>query len=100
MQILVNENNEIVNYVIVGSVSMEGHTTIDITEDIVPELFFDLYKPKLFLYEDKTIVVNNNYIEEDESVENNDETIEHIIKKQQVEINHLYEHLKLTKPHI
>ncbi|OEL06907.1 hypothetical protein AST13_02390 [Staphylococcus xylosus] len=100
MQILVNENNEIVNYAIVGSVSMEGHNTIDITEDSVPELFFDLYKPKLFLYEDKTIVVNNNYNEEDESVENSDETIEHIIKKQQFEINHLYEHLKLTKPHI
>ncbi|WP_217971502.1 DUF2977 domain-containing protein [Staphylococcus xylosus] len=100
MQILVNENNEIVNYVIVGSVSMEGHNTIDITEDIVPELFFDLYKPKLFLYEDKTIVVNNNYIEKYESVENNDETIELKIKNQQVEINHLYEHLKLTKPHI
>lgn len=100
MRILVNENHEIVNYVTVGSVSMEGHKTIDISETKVPELFFDLYKPKLFLYENEAIVVNNNYLEEDELAGPNDETIEHIIERQQTEIDYLYEYHQLTKPNM
>lgn len=100
MRILVNENNEIVNYVTVGSVSMEGHETIEVTEEKVPELFFDLYKPKLFLYENETIIVNDDYIEEEDFIENNDKMIERIIERQQIEIDYLYEYHQLAKPDI
>ncbi|RIM88317.1 DUF2977 domain-containing protein [Staphylococcus xylosus] len=101
MQILVNEKNEIVNYVTVGSVSMEGHETIEISELEIPELFMDLYKPGLFIYQDNKISVNPNYNEyQEEQLEDMEINDREMLKRHQKEIDHLYEYHQLAKPDI
>lgn len=96
MQILINENKEIVNYAIVGGVSSEGYETIEILDSDIPDLFVDLYKPGLFVYQDNRISVNPNYSEYQE--EQLEVTYRDIIERHQKEIDYLYEHHQLTKP--
>lgn len=96
MQILINSKNEITDYVIVGNIRKDGHDTVSIENSQIPDLFIDLYKPRLFLYKDEKIIVNKNYDEQSiiSEFDNNSKTILEI----QNEINYLYEHLNLERP--
>lgn len=57
MQILVNENNLITSYAIVGGFE-DG---IEIDDSIVPQDFTQNYKPKYYSYQNEQIIVNPNY---------------------------------------
>lgn len=62
MRILINKNNEIIDYAIVGS--LDGDFEID--DSIVPQGFIVHFKPTRYLYNEGTIEVNNNFEEENE----------------------------------
>lgn len=68
MQILLNENNEIIQYATIGGVERDGYETIEIDDSQVPELFLELFKPKLFIYSNGKITVNQSYWEESETM--------------------------------
>ena len=62
MQILINENNLIISYAIVGG--FDGGIEVD--DSIIPQDFIVYFKPKRYLYNKGAIEVNNDYEEENE----------------------------------
>lgn len=62
MRILINKDNEIVNYAIVGSI--DGDIAID--DSIVPQNFLLYFKPKRYLYNEGEIKVNSDFEENTE----------------------------------
>lgn len=58
MQIRINENNEITDYVGVGSIEGGQEYTGE-----VPEAFYLNFKPSYYLLQDSEIIVNPNYEE-------------------------------------
>lgn len=62
MQILVNKNNQIISFAVVGG--FDGGIEID--DSIVPQGFISYFKPKRYLYNEGTIEVNNDFEEEKE----------------------------------
>ncbi|MDW4090457.1 DUF2977 domain-containing protein [Staphylococcus saprophyticus] len=62
MRILINKNNEIIDYAIVGS--LDGDFEID--DSIVPQGFMLHFKPKRYLYNEGTIEVNSDFEEDTE----------------------------------
>ncbi|WP_436860520.1 DUF2977 domain-containing protein [Staphylococcus caeli] len=61
MRILINKNNEIVGYSIVGN--LDGD--IEVSDSIFPSTFRDEYKAGKFKYIDDTIIFNNDFYEEE-----------------------------------
>lgn len=61
MQILINNDNEITNYAIVGGFE-DG-----IEVDNIPDSFIVNFKPRYYLYNEEKIEVNKEYKEETES---------------------------------
>lgn len=59
MQILINNNDEIIGYALIGGFE----NGIEIAEDNIPQGFFQNYKPQYYIYENETISINNNYQE-------------------------------------
>lgn len=57
MQILINTNDEIINYALVGGFE-DG---VEVDDSIVPQDFTQNYKPKYYLYQNEQIIVNPNY---------------------------------------
>lgn len=70
MQILLNNNNEITNYAIVGGFE----NGIEIEE--FPTNFRETFKPKLYKYIDSQIVLNDNYVENEEPPKQKNDDIE------------------------
>lgn len=62
MRILINKNNEIIDYAIVGS--LDGDFEVD--DSIVPQGFILYFKPKRYLYKEGKIEVNNDFEEDTE----------------------------------
>ncbi|MDW4283500.1 DUF2977 domain-containing protein [Staphylococcus saprophyticus] len=62
MRILINKNNEIIDYAIVGS--LDGDFEID--DSIVPQGFIVHFKPSRYLYKEGTIEVNSDFEEDTE----------------------------------
>lgn len=62
MRILINKNNEIIDYAIVGS--LDGDFEID--DSIVPQDFMLYFKPKRYLYNEGAIELNSDFEEETE----------------------------------
>lgn len=60
MQILLNNNNAITAYAINGG--FDGG--IEISEETVPNGFYKKFKPNYFMYENKEIKLNPNYLEQ------------------------------------
>ena len=60
MRILLNDNDEIIGYAIVGG--LEGD--FEISDDIIPLEFTKTFKPKYYLYQNEKIIVNPSYEEE------------------------------------
>lgn len=60
MRILINKNNEIIDYAIVGS--LDGDFEVD--DSIVPQGFILHFKPTRYLYNEGTIEVNSDFEEE------------------------------------
>lgn len=59
MQISINNNSEVISYVLVGGIS-DG---IQIEKESLPSSFIELFKPKKFKYENGKVINNPNYIE-------------------------------------
>lgn len=59
MQISINDNSEVISYVLVGGIS-DG---IQIEKESLPSYFIELFKPKKFKYENGEVINNPNYIE-------------------------------------
>ncbi|MDN6014951.1 MAG: DUF2977 domain-containing protein [Lactiplantibacillus plantarum] len=59
MQILVNSENEITDYVLLGQ-SAGG---IEIENEALPDNFFETFKPKCYLYKDGQIILNENWVD-------------------------------------
>lgn len=57
MQILLNSNNEITDYAVVGGFDN------GVEVDEIPTNFREMFKPKLYKYIDNHIVLNENYVE-------------------------------------
>lgn len=70
MQILLNSNNEITNYAVVGGFE----NGIEIEE--IPTNFREMFKPKLYKYIDNQIVLNNEYNENEEPPKEKNSDIE------------------------
>lgn len=62
MQILVNENNLIISFAVVGGFE----NGIEIDDSIVPQGFISYFKPKRYLYKEGTIELNKDFEEENE----------------------------------
>ncbi len=74
MIILTNSNNEIISYSLLGYI--DGGILID--ETTMPKDFFNLFKPKYYLYHEDKIIKNLNYREEDENIAYRDVEIEEL----------------------
>lgn len=59
MEIKFNENNEILEYAMVGDLS-DG---LEIDDSIIPDDFEENFKPSFYLFKDNEIIVNPNYEE-------------------------------------
>lgn len=59
MQILVNDESEITDYVLLGQ-STGG---IEVVSEELPDNFFDAFKPKYYLYKDGQIILNKNWVD-------------------------------------
>ncbi|WP_204236149.1 DUF2977 domain-containing protein [Mammaliicoccus sciuri] len=70
MQILLNSNNEITNYAIVGGFE----NGVEVEE--FPTNFREMFKPKLYKYIDNQILLNNNYVENEEPLKEKNNDIE------------------------
>lgn len=70
MQILLNDKKEITSYAIVGGFE----NGIEIEE--IPTNFREMFKPKLYKYIDKQIVLNNDYVENEEPPKEKNSDIE------------------------
>ena len=62
MQILINTNDEIINYAIVGGFE-DG-----IEIDNIPDNFIVNFKPRYYLFEDNEIIVNKDYKEDTDEI--------------------------------
>lgn len=62
MRILINKDNEIIDYAIVGS--LDGDFEID--DSIVPQDFMLHFKPTRYLYNERTIELNSDFEEDTE----------------------------------
>ena len=65
MQILVNSNNEIIAYAVVGGIEREGYETVTIEDNQVPNSFRETFKPSLYIFENGEVKLNPNYHEEE-----------------------------------
>ncbi|WP_436894756.1 DUF2977 domain-containing protein [Mammaliicoccus sciuri] len=70
MQILLNSNNEVISYAVVGGFE----NGIEIEE--IPTNFREMFKPKLYKYIDNQIVLNNEYNENEEPPKEKNSDIE------------------------
>ncbi len=70
MQILLNSNNEITSYAIVGGFES------GIEVDEIPTNFREMFKPKRYKYIDSQIVLNDNYVENEEPPKQKNDDIE------------------------
>lgn len=59
MEIKFNENNEILEYAMVGDLS-DG---LEIDDSIIPDDFEENFKPSFYLFKDNEIIINSNYEE-------------------------------------
>ena len=69
MQILVNSNNEIIAYAVIGGIEREGYETVTIEDNQVPNSFRELFKSSFYIFKNGEIKLNPNYHEETEKVE-------------------------------
>ena len=65
MQILLNQNNEIIAYAVVGGIEREGYETVTIEDNQVPNSFRELFKPSFYIFENEEIKLNPNFHEEE-----------------------------------
>ena len=65
MQILVNSNNEIIAYAVIGGIEREGYETVTIEDNKVPNSFRETFKPSLYIFENGEVKLNPNYHEEE-----------------------------------
>lgn len=65
MQILLNQNNEIIAYAIIGGVEREGYETVTIEDNQVPNSFRETFKPSFYIFENEEVKLNPNYHEEE-----------------------------------
>lgn len=59
MQIIVNDKNEITDYVLLG----QSSGGIEIANETLPDNFFDTFKPGCYLYKDGQISLNENWVD-------------------------------------
>lgn len=59
MQISINNNSEVISYVLVGGIS----NGVEIEKESLPSYFIELFKPKKFKYENGEVINNPNYVE-------------------------------------
>lgn len=96
MQILLNQNNEIIAYAVVGGIEREGYETVTIEDNQVPDSFRELFKPSFYIFENGEVKLNPNYHEENEEIElpqvppvefpTSDEALRHMFSSMQVQI--------------
>ena len=96
MQILVNSNNEIIAYAVIGGIEREGYETVTIEDNQVPNSFRELFKSSFYIFKNGEIKLNPNYHEETEKVEppqvpqinfpTSDEELRHMFSSMQVQI--------------
>lgn len=65
MQILVNENNLIISYAVVGGF-VDG---IEISDSILPDTFVAEFKPHKFKYEDGVVSYNRDFSDSEEATQ-------------------------------
>lgn len=65
MQILLNQNNDIIAYAVVGGIEREGYETVTIEDNQVPNSFRELFKPSFYIFENEEIKLNPNFHEEE-----------------------------------
>ncbi|MGP0637782.1 DUF2977 domain-containing protein [Staphylococcus xylosus] len=88
MQILVDKNNSIISYALIGGFE----NGIEINEDRIPSNFVESFKPNYFLYKDGEIKVNTNYEEKIEQypkaidLSTSDEALRQMFSSMQVQI--------------
>lgn len=70
MQILLNDKKEITDYAVVGGFE----NGIEVDEN--PTNFREMFKPKLYKYIDNHIVLNDNYIENEEQPKQKNDDME------------------------
>lgn len=67
MQILVDKNDLIISYALIGGFE----NGIEVNEDKIPSNFVESFKPSYFLYKNGEIKVNTSYKEESETMDIN-----------------------------
>lgn len=88
MQIIINENNEIISYALIGSIKN------GIEVDDYPSAFTLEFKPRLYLYVDGQITFNENYtndiqppiVDTTQSVPGSDEELRKMFASMQVQL--------------
>ena len=65
MQILVNSNNEIIAYAVIGGIERDGYETVTIEDNQVPNSFRETFKPSFYIFENEEVKLNPNYHEEE-----------------------------------
>ena len=94
MQILLNQNNEIIAYAVIGGIKREGYETVTIENNSIPKSFRQSFKPRYFLYKDGEVKLNANYEEEKTELPQmpqidfpaSDEALRHMFSSMQVQI--------------
>lgn len=84
MQLIVNDKNEIIGYVAVGSTENGVEYT-----GTVPDDFKTNFNPSYFLLSDGAIAVNKDYVEPTITVPNAPNAMQQIIMQQATDINGL-----------
>lgn len=57
MKILTNSKNEIISYALVGSLK----NGINVEQETLSKDFFEVFEPKLFVYENGKVIYNDNF---------------------------------------
>lgn len=73
MKILVNSNNEILSYSLVGNIA----SGIDVTMDQIPTEFFMNFQAKRYKFENEVVVFNEDY-----EIDDSDNVIPHSIDQE------------------
>ncbi len=97
MQIVINKNNEIISYALIGSIKN------GIEVDDYPSAFTLEFKPRLYLYVDGQITLNENYtndikppiVDTTHSVPGSDEELRKMFASMQVQLVQLSQEMAI-----
>lgn len=92
------ENDLILSYAIIGNID----DSIEISDEIIPSNFIDDFKPKKYKYVNEQIVLNGNYQEDEQPIQQpngvipgNDEELRKMFANMQVQLVQLSQEMAI-----